>query len=253
MSLHIAITKPLRGTMGTMVLDVDLHIAAGSIVAITGISGSGKTTLLRILAGLESAEGSIHFGETVWLNGGYFLPPQERGIGLVFQEYALFPHMTVEEHLRYVRQDPGLVERLLNMTKLMGLRDRRPAALSGGQKQRVALARAMMHRPRLLLLDEPLSALDASMRLFLRAKILEIHREFSMTTLLVSHDAEEVAQMADRVIRIEQGRVVADVRTDGPDAPRKIRGRLLDVTEEEGKISMLVQTPKGPIEVTAMR
>jgi molybdate transport system ATP-binding protein len=252
-NLSINITKPLHGSGGAMTLDLDLQIEPGSLVAITGASGSGKTTLLRILAGLEEAEGDIRFGETVWLEGRRSLRPQERGVGLVFQDYALFPNMTVEGNLRYVRDDGELIERLLAMTQLAALRDRYPDTLSGGQRQRVALARAMMHRPRLLLLDEPLSALDPKMRSFLREKIMEVHREFGMTTLLVSHDEDEVAQMADRVVRLEQGQVATDGAAGSRAQWEQISGELVEISEENGQVRVVVQTPKGPVEVTATR
>ena len=251
--LTINITKPLHGSNGQMTLDVALTIEAGSLVAITGTSGSGKSTLLRILAGLEEAEGTIRFGEAVWQEGGRSLRPQERRVGLVFQDFALFPNMTVEENLRYVRHDTELIERLLVMTRLTAFRGRYPDTLSGGQKQRVALARAMMHRPRLLLLDEPLSALDPKMRAFLREKILEVHREFGMTTLLVSHDTDEVAQMADRIVQIEQGQIVADGAAGPRDRRERISGELVEMREEDGQIRVVIDTPEGPIEVTARR
>ena len=251
--LSLQITKPLHGAGGAMQLDLDLQIEAGSFVAITGTSGSGKTTFLRILAGLEMAEGSIHFGESVWLSDRKRLSPQERKVGLVFQDFALFPNMTVEGNLRYVRDDATWIERLLAMTELTTLRDRYPDKLSGGQKQRVALARALMHRPKLLLLDEPLSALDPQMRGTLREKILEVHREFGMTTLLVSHDTDEVAQMADRIVRLEHGNIVEDVRVDSSDPQMKIDGKLLEMSEEDGAVRIIVETPTGPVEVRATR
>ena len=251
-NLSINITKPLHGSSGAMTLDLDLTIEQGSLVAITGASGSGKTTLLRILAGLEEAEGDIRFGEAVWLGGQRSLRPQEREVGLVFQDFALFPNMTVEGNLRYVRDDGELTRRLLTMTRLSAFRDRYPDTLSGGQKQRVALARAMMHRPRLLLLDEPLSALDPRMRSFLREKIMEVHREFGMTTLLVSHDEDEVAQMADRVVRLEHGRIVSDGAAKTI-RHQKISGELVEISDRDGEVRVMIQTPQGPVEVTAVR
>jgi molybdate transport system ATP-binding protein len=253
MMLTIQITKPLHGSSGAMTLDLDLTIEPGSLVAITGASGSGKTTLLRILAGLEEAEGDIRFGEAAWLEGQRSLRPQEREVGLVFQDFALFPNMTVEGNLRYVRDDGELIERLLTMTRLSAFRGRYPDTLSGGQKQRVALARAMMHRPRLLLLDEPLSALDPKMRSFLREKILEVHREFGMTTLMVSHDEREVAQMADRVVRLEQGQVVFDGSPDEEKQPDVIRGEWVSKEESEEGVKLVLRTDSGLIEVLATR
>jgi len=208
--LTIQITKPLHGTTADMTLDIDLQIAQGSFVALSGVSGSGKTTLLRVLAGLEEAEGQISMGETVWLSGSKALPPQKRGVGMLFQSYALFPNMSVVENLLYVCDDKMLARKLMAMTGLTALRDRRPQTLSGGQQQRVALCRAMMGRPQLLLLDEPLSALDPVMRAALQQEILSLHREFGTTTVMVSHEPSEIYRMAERVLVLKQGRIIAD-------------------------------------------
>ncbi len=208
--LTINIAKPLHGTTADMALDIDLTIEQGAFVALSGVSGSGKTTLLRVLAGLEDAKGQISMDEAVWLQDTKSLPPQKRGVGMVFQSYALFPHMTVEENLLYVRSDKPLAGKLMEMTGLTSLRDRKPQSLSGGQQQRVALCRAMMGRPKLLLLDEPLSALDPVMRAALQQEILSLHREFGTTTVMVSHEPSEIYRMAERVVVLEQGHVVAD-------------------------------------------
>ncbi len=248
MSLEINVRRTLHGTSEEMMLDVALNIPQGQFVALIGSSGSGKTTLLRILAGLEIAEGSIRFDESIWQGEGSILPPQKRQIGFVFQDYALFENMTVEENLLYVNQDRALLDRLLEMTRLGAFRNRYPGKLSGGQKQRVALARAMMNRPKLLLLDEPLSALDPKMRTFLQEKILEVHREFGTTTILVSHDVREVAQMADRVVRLEQGAIVSDEKDDAPLV--RISGEIIALVEESGRVRMTLRTAEGMVEVT---
>ncbi len=250
--LKLAVTRSMQGVSGAMTLEVSLEVRKGTLLAITGSSGSGKTTLLRILSGLEEATGVIRFGEEPWLEGNRALPPQRRQVGFVFQEYALFENMTVEGNLLYVRNDRELMERLLAMIRLGAFRDRYPATLSGGQKQRVALARAMMHRPKLLLMDEPLSALDPKMRAFLREKIVEVHREFGMTTILVSHDVQEVAQMADRVVRMEQGKIVSDGKADFW-SDRKISGELIAFREEGGRMHLKLQTPEGVVEIEANR
>ncbi len=208
--LTIQTTKPLHGTTTNMTLDINLMIEQGSFVALSGVSGSGKTTLLRVLAGLEDATGQISMGETVWLGDAKALPPQQRGVGMLFQSYALFPNMSVEENLLYVSKDKALAQKLMEMTGLTALRDRKPQTLSGGQQQRVALCRAMMGRPQLLLLDEPLSALDPVMRASLQQEILSLHREFWTTTLMVSHEPSEIYRMAERVLVLEQGRIIAD-------------------------------------------
>ncbi len=208
--LKIDIKKPLYGSNKEMSLDIKLDISEGDFLALSGQSGSGKTTLLRILAGLESAKGSIEIGGRVWLDGNYSLPPQKREIGFVFQEYALFPNMSVIENLLFVTKDKKLAQKLLSITELTNLKDRLPSTLSGGQKQRVSLCRAMMARPKLLLMDEPLSALDPYMRAKLQSEILILHREFETTTIMVSHDPSEIYKLSSRVVVMELGKVIND-------------------------------------------
>ena len=237
--LSIDITKPLHGTTSDMTLEIDLQIAQGDFVALSGVSGSGKTTLLRVLAGLEEARGLVRMGSAVWLQGSKAVPPQQRGVGMVFQSYALFPHLSVEENLLYVSRDKVLAAELMEMTGLSSLRSRKPQSLSGGQQQRVALCRAMMGRPRLLLLDEPLSALDPAMRLSLQREILQMHRLLETTTIMVSHDPSEIYKMADRVIMLERGRVIADgqpreilLRTSGSQK-FSFEGEVLEVLDAD--------------------
>ena len=208
--LRIAITQPLHGSQGMMHLALDLEIEEGAFVALSGVSGSGKTTLLRILAGLEEAKGEISMGDAHWLDHGKSLPPHKRGVGMLFQSYALFPHMSVEENLLYVSADSALATQLMEMTGLSPLKERKPQQLSGGQQQRVALCRAMMGRPRLLLLDEPLSALDPKMRASLQQEILALHRAFGTTTIMVSHEPSEIYRMAERVLVLAEGRIAVD-------------------------------------------
>ncbi len=208
--IDINIHKILHGSTGSMDLDIDISIKEHEFVALSGQSGSGKTTLLRILAGLEEADGSINVNGDSWQNGTRVLAPQKRGIGFVFQEYALFANMSVEQNLLYVSKDRALAKHLLKMTDLIELKDRLPATLSGGQKQRVSLCRALMNRPKLLLMDEPLSALDPAMRTKLQHDILSLHKEFGTTTIMVSHDPSEIYRLAQRVILLDQGKVIQD-------------------------------------------
>ena len=208
--INIDINKRLHGSSGDMNLDVNLDIKENSFVALTGDSGSGKTTLLRILAGLEDANGEIKIGDKVWLDSKSNLPPQKREIGFVFQDYALFPNMSVEENLLYVTKDKELAKHLLELTELQELRNRRPNTLSGGQKQRVSLCRALMNRPKLLLMDEPLSALDPYMRTKLQREILTLHKEFNTTTIMVSHDPSEIYRLSDRVVVLRHGNIIND-------------------------------------------
>jgi len=206
--IKIDINKKLHGSNGEMELEVKLEIQNSEFIALSGKSGSGKTTLLRILAGLEDADGIIEVDGEVWQNFKYSLAPQKRRIGFVFQDYALFPNMSVLENLLYVVKDRQLAGRLLEITELTELGERLPNTLSGGQKQRVSLCRAMMNRPKLLLMDEPLSALDSEMREKLQNEIKILHKEFGTTTVMVSHDASEIYRLASRVVVLELGRVV---------------------------------------------
>ena len=208
--IQIAVQKDLHGTCGALSLHVNLSVNKGEFVALCGQSGSGKTTLLRILAGLEKASGSLHVDGEVWQDSKTFLPPQQRKIGFVFQDYALFPNMSVKENLLYVHDDKALATHLLEATELTSLQDRLPATLSGGQQQRVSLCRAMMNRPKLLLMDEPLSALDPQMRTKLQHEILALHKEFNTTTIMVSHDPSEIYRLSERVLVLDQGKIIKD-------------------------------------------
>lgn len=192
--------------------DVSVGVEGHEFVCLLGPSGCGKTTLLRIIAGLTNAdEGSIHL-----LDGNLAgLPARKRGFGIVFQSYSLFPNMTVGENIGYGLKIRGKakpdiaarVQELLETIKLPDLVDRYPWQLSGGQQQRVALARAIAVNPRLLLLDEPLSALDAKVRAELRVEIRDLQRALGIPTLMVTHDQEEALMLADRIICMDHGRV----------------------------------------------
>ncbi len=253
--LKIQIEKALHGIGSEMRLQADIEIEEHSFVAIAGESGSGKTTLLRILAGLEKAEGRVEIGDEVWMDGTYALPVQQRKIGFVFQDYALFENMTVEENLLFVEKDKALAVELLQMTGLMPLKDRMPGRLSGGQKQRVALCRAMMKRPTLLLMDEPLSALDPAMRQKLQQEIAVLHRAFGTTTIMVSHDPSEIYRLADRVIMLERGQIIADgkpkevlLKTQGSQK-FSFEGELLDITKVDVIYVAIVSIGQQLVEV----
>ncbi len=206
--IDIDIKKELYGSNGNMLLDVNLHINKNEFIAISGKSGSGKSTLLRVLAGLERADGKIVVDDEVWLDKSISLAPQKRRIGFVFQDYALFSNMTILDNLLFVKKDMELAKYLLDVTELSELKDRFPDSLSGGQKQRVSLCRALMNRPKLLLMDEPLSALDPTMRLKLQSEILTLHREFNITTIMVSHEPSEIYRLANRVVVLNFGKII---------------------------------------------
>ena len=237
--IQIEINKKLHGSNGEMDLNVNLTISEGDFVALAGQSGSGKTTLLRILAGLEEAKGTIKIGEELWLDEKSVLAPQKRKIGFVFQDYALFPNMSVEENLLFVNKDKKLASHLLEITELSSLKNRTPNTLSGGQQQRVSLCRAMMNRPKLLLMDEPLSALDPAMRTKLQNEILILHKEFGTTTIMVSHDPSEIYRLANRVVVLDQGLVINDgkpkevlLKTSGSQK-FSFEGELLDIVKAD--------------------
>ena len=198
---------------GLAALDnIELQVGAAEFVCLLGPSGCGKTTLLRIIAGLLNASsGRILLGQQDLATR----PARERGFGIVFQSYSLFPHMTVAQNVGYgltIRRTPSAevqqrVTQLLQTVKLAGFEQRYPAQLSGGQQQRVAIARALAVNPALLLLDEPLSALDARVRADLRLELRDVQRQLGIPTLMVTHDQEEAMSMADRIVCMNQGRI----------------------------------------------
>ncbi|MCX6431103.1 MAG: ABC transporter ATP-binding protein [Actinobacteria bacterium] len=191
---------------------VDLDIYSGEFLTLLGPSGSGKTTVLRMIAGFEKPDsGSIYLGgEDVSQ-----LPPYERDVNTVFQDYALFPHMDVLSNIEYGLRVQGIEkterkvrsEKALDQVRLTGYGDRKPAQLSGGQRQRVALARALVNRPSVLLLDEPLGALDLKLREQMQLELKELQREVGITFVFVTHDQEEALTMSDRIAVFDQGRI----------------------------------------------
>lgn len=197
-------------------LDLRLEVKEGEHLGVIGPSGAGKTTLLKILAGLVQPDsGSLSVNGQVWLDTqkGICMPPQKRSIGFVFQEYALFPNMTVQQNLAFAFSGPvngRLLESTMQLLDIGTIRHQKPAILSGGQKQRVALGRALLREPDLLLLDEPLSALDPVMREQLQEYLQEIASRFEGTIVLVSHNPVEIIRLTDRAIILEGGTIRAD-------------------------------------------
>jgi sulfate transport system ATP-binding protein len=192
--------------------DVSLDVDTGSLVALLGPSGSGKSTLLRLIAGLEDADAG-----RIWITGeeATTRSVQERQVGFVFQHFALFKHRTVRQNVGFGLELRGWkhdairrrVDELLDLVQLQGFGNRYPSQLSGGQRQRVALARALAVQPRVLLLDEPFSALDAKVRKELRAWLRNLHDEMHVTTVIVTHDQEEAMEVADKIVVMNQGRI----------------------------------------------
>lgn len=207
------IQKKLQATNGDLNLDIQYTIEKGTFVTIYGASGVGKTSTLRMLAGLlQPDSGSITVNGLDWYNKDQKvnLKPQQRKVGVVFQDYALFPNMTVRENLEFAlqkNQHTKRIDELISIVELGELVHRKPETLSGGQKQRVALARALVQEPEILLLDEPLSALDLKIRMKLQDYLLKIHRQYGLTTILISHDISEVVKLSDKVIVLENGTI----------------------------------------------
>jgi putative spermidine/putrescine transport system ATP-binding protein len=245
------------------VFDATLDIQPGELVVCLGPSGCGKTTLLRLIAGFLRPDAGV-----IRLNGAEVsaLPTRERECGVVFQAYALFPHMRVWENVAYPLRvrEVSLADRrrrageMLELVGLTGLADRLPAQLSGGQQQRVALARALVFGPRALLLDEPLSALDAATRVTMRDEIRRIQREQGIATLLITHDQDEALSLADRIVLQREGRIV---QTGTPleiyDAPADafvagfvgranlLEAKVIDAETVETPIGRLATPPHG--------
>jgi molybdate transport system ATP-binding protein len=257
--IKIDINKKLYGANGEMDLNINLEIKQGEFLALTGFSGSGKTTLLRILAGLEEAKGTINIDNNIWLNNKFSLSPQKRDIGFVFQDYALFPNFSVLDNLLYVNKDKELAHYLLKMTELEELKNRFPQTLSGGQKQRISLCRALMNRPKILLLDEPLSALDPEMRTKLQNEILTLHKEFGTTTIMVSHDSSEIYRLANRIVVLNYGQIINDgipkhilLKTKGSQK-FSFEGELLDIVKVDVIYVAIVSIGQQLVEVVVSK
>ncbi|WP_161140957.1 ATP-binding cassette domain-containing protein, partial [Propylenella binzhouense] len=229
--------------------DVDLEVPAGAFAALLGPSGCGKTTMLMIIAGFEAPDGG-----RVLLGGEDITdrPAERRGMGIVFQNYALFPHMSAAENIAYPlrarrmarREIAGRVRRVAEMLEIGDLLARAPRQLSGGQRQRVAIARAIVFEPQLLLMDEPLSALDRNLRERMKDEIRRLHARIGVTTVMVTHDQDEAMEMADTVAVMEHGRV-AEVGS-----PRRLyeRPESVAVARFFGRSNLLrvEPTPAGP-------
>ncbi|HAA1719075.1 TPA_asm: ABC transporter ATP-binding protein [Campylobacter jejuni] len=215
--IKIDIKLPINTAKGKKQLELNTCLKANEITAIFGESGAGKTTLLKIIAGLIKPEfGRIEVGDELWLDTqkNINLAIQKRKIGFVFQVYALFPNMSVKENISYAATSKQKVEELLSLMNLENLAKIYPKNLSGGQAQRVALARALAREPQILLLDEPLSALDFKMRSFLQDELVKILQHFKITTLLVSHDLAEIYKLSHRILELSDGKIIKDARTN---------------------------------------
>ena len=209
--IYLDFQKKLYSTQGEVLLKVQCSLKMRELITLFGKSGAGKTTILRILAGLTTpdfgiikVQYSILFSSKDKIN----IPPQKREIGFVFQDYALFPNMSIEENLLFAlpkRGDKKHIEELLEIVELQNFRKVKPSMLSGGQQQRVALIRALVRNPKILLLDEPFSALDASMSQRLQEELLKIHQKFELTTFFVSHNLADVFYLSQYVLHLNNG------------------------------------------------
>ncbi len=211
--IEVQLQKNLLAAQGRLNLLADIKIESGEFVGLCGASGAGKTSILRMLAGLmEPDAGRIIANGECWYDSAKKVnqSPRNRDLGFVFQDYALFPNMSVQQNLEFALkkgQDSKIVTELMQLMELDALRNRRPHLLSGGQQQRVALARALVPRPKFLLLDEPLSALDRPLRARLQSHLLDAHKQYNLTSILVSHDLEEINRLCDRVLFLEEGKL----------------------------------------------
>lgn len=202
--------------LNSFTLDVDLHIPSTGVTSLFGPSGCGKTTLLRAIAGLDRhANGFLRVEGTIWQDGQEFLPPHRRPIGYVFQEASLFDHLSVRDNLQYgVNRVPKSLQRVsldraIELLEISAFLERSPATLSGGEKQRVAIARALAVSPQLLLMDEPLAAVDFSRRQEIIPYLDSLHRELDIPVIHVSHQPDEVSRLADHLVLLDSGRVIA--------------------------------------------
>lgn len=213
----MTLTANVQVKVGTGSIGASLEVGRGEVVVLLGPNGAGKTTLLRAIAGLLGPVGTVVLDDRV-LDGDRFVEVEDRNLGVVFQELLLFPHMTVDENIAFAalssgasRQDARTrTDRFIERLELQGLRSKKPGQLSGGEKQRVALARALGTEPAALLLDEPFAALDAASRVAVRRLLVDHVRTFDGPTILVTHDPLEALVLADRIIVLEEGRVVQE-------------------------------------------
>ncbi len=260
--INIAVNKNFEERGGDFYINFKLAINHGELVTIFGGSGVGKTTLLRIIAGLITPDsGSLEACSEIWFHDVQKInvKPQKRNVGFVFQDFALFPHLSVRDNLLFALpkgDDIAIISCLIEIMELGHIQNRKPETLSGGQKQRVALARALVQKPQILLLDEPLSSLDSSMRFKLQNYLLEVHKRFDLTTIMVSHDVAETIKMSDRVVVIKDGMVATygtplEVFSDHYSKEKSIvKGAVLAIDKATNHVSVLLGTQVVRIELS---
>lgn len=262
--IEVQLQKRLNGAQGAFTLNISMQIAQGEMVALYGASGAGKTTVLRCLAGLEQAEqGWIRVQDQYWYHASQRvnLSPQQRQVGLMSQDFALFPNMSVRGNIAFALPKGRKASRVNTLLEIMGLQalqHHMPATLSGGQKQRVALARTLASEPSLLLLDEPLSALDATMRTYLQDELLQLQKSTGLTTVMVSHEVGEVYKLAQRVLVMRDGKIVEsgtpiEVFARGETSGKfRFYGEVLAMEPVEVLVSLTVLVSNQIVRVVAM-
>jgi molybdate transport system ATP-binding protein len=255
--------KILDTAEGKMPLDVSFHLEKGQLITLFGKSGTGKTTILRILAGLTKADKSlIEVENDTWDDAEkkIHIAVQRRSIGFVFQDYALFPNLTVKENLEFAlphAKDGKMVSELMQLMELDKLQNIRPTHLSGGQKQRVALARAIARKPKILLLDEPLSAVDDEMRLKLQDYIYKVHQYYKLTTIFVSHHLPEIFRLSDHVIILDKGKIIkqgkpGDVFTEQRISNKfEVTGEVIEIRKSDIAFEVSIISQNNIIKILA--
>lgn len=234
--IEINLYKKLSGADGLINLGIELNINKGDFICLYGKSGVGKTSIIKMISGLLKPDsGYININNEAWFDSkkNINIKTNKRKIGYVFQEYALFPNMTVRENIEFPldnknekKNNKDFVNQILETIKLNELANRDIQTLSGGQKQRVALARALVRKPDILLLDEPLSALDIEMRLVLQRELYDIHKKFNLTTIMITHDISEVFKLSNMVYVIEKGKVIKWGNPENVFTDNKISGKF---------------------------
>lgn len=258
--IHCQLSKQLQGASGIFDLNIDAQFPGGTFTILFGESGAGKTSILRMLAGLMTPDhGLITSDSQIWFDSAkkINLRPQLRKVAFVFQDQGLFPNMTVRKNLEFAQRHTNqnkLIDEIIELFELGDLQHLRPTTLSGGQKQKVALARSIINQPNILLLDEPLSAIDQRSRRMLQEYIQKAHKEFKLTTIMVSHDLSEIHKITDRVLRLEEG-VISEVTMDMAfgETNKLIRGLIVSSKEEGDKIKLEITVSREAYEKLGKR
>jgi molybdate transport system ATP-binding protein len=235
--IDINISKKINNN----ILNASLQIDKGDFIAISGDSGSAKTTLLRIIAGFEKADGHIIVNNDIWLDENISLKTQKRDIGFVSQEYSLFDNMSVLQNLLFVNKDLNLANHLLKISNILELRDKPVYALSGGEQQRVALCRAFMNKSKLILLDEPFSALDNNIKNKLYKELQLLHKKFNNTIIMVSHSVKEIYHLSNKIFYIQKNKMIVNNKTNitKDKAEYILSAEVVDIIQDENKAIIL--------------